>query len=125
MFARRVSMDQQEAESQGRPIGSALRMFLFAVAGALVASVILMIIPQRHGPSVLDPNPFSDVPGPIGKYQRFLFHLLDSPYVILPWFLVITFLAVSRRNKPKAWVYGFLAGFSLPSIIFHYLLHWI
>lgn len=116
-------MDQQQAGSPG--LGSALRMFLFAVAGALLSSVMLMIIPQRHGPSVLDPNPFSDVPGAIGKYQRLLLHLFDNPYVILPWFLVITFLAVSRHNKPKAWVYGFLAGFSLPSIIFHYLLRWI
>ena len=98
---------------------------MLTVAGALLASVMLLIIPQRRGPSVLEPDPFSDVPGPMGEYQRFLVHLLDSPYVILPWFLVITFLAVSRRNKPKAWVYGFLAGFSLPSIIFHFLLRWI
>lgn len=100
-------------------------MFLFVVAGALLASAMLLLIPQPHGSSVLEPNPYSDVPGRVGEYQRFLLHLFDSPYVILPWFLVITFLAVSRRGKPKAWVYGFLAGFSLPSIIFHYLLRWI
>jgi hypothetical protein len=118
-------MDQQQAGSHGPPTGSALRMFLVAVAGALLASVMLLIIPRPHGSSVLDPNPYSHVPGPLGEFQRFLLQLFDSPYVILPWFLVITFLAVSRRNKPKAWVYGFLAGFSLPSIIFHYLLRWI
>jgi hypothetical protein len=34
-------------------------------------------------------------------------------------------LAVSKREEPGSWVYAFLAGWSLPGIIFRYVLHWI
>jgi hypothetical protein len=52
-------------------------------------------------------------------------HYLTGPYVIVPWFLVMVYLAISKREQPKSWFYAFLAGLALPGIIFHDVLHWI
>jgi hypothetical protein len=116
--------------SQGsvpKPIGGALKMFLAATAGTLIVlgmQQISTLFPAPSRPSVLQSTPTPEGPDLVGYMFR-LQHLISGPYVILPWFLVMVYLAISRRNQPKSWLYALLAGGSLPSIIFHYILHWI
>jgi len=52
-------------------------------------------------------------------------YFLNSPYVVLPMFLVSIYLAISRRDEPKSWIFAFLAGVAIPLITFRWILHWI
>jgi len=52
-------------------------------------------------------------------------YFLNRPYVVLPMFLVWTYLAISRRDQPKSWIFAFLAGVAIPLIIFRWILRWI
>jgi hypothetical protein len=116
--------------SQGsvpKPIGGALRMFMVATAGALIVlgmQLIATFFPTPSRPSVLQPTSITERPDLLGYMSR-VQHFIFGPYVILPWFLVMVYLAISRRNQPKSWLYALLAGGALPGIIFHYILHWI
>ena len=42
---------------------------------------------------------------------------INSPYVILPVFVLWVFLAVSRRDQPRTWIFAFLAGYGLPFVL--------
>lgn len=105
------------------PISGELRTFLAAGSGILIGLVIALLNPSPHRTSILEPLPV-ETPGAVGFMFR-LQGLLTGPYVIVPWFFVMIYLAVSRRGQRKSWFYAFLAGLALPSIIFHYILHWI
>jgi hypothetical protein len=105
------------------PVSSALRVFLAGAAGTMVGLLLSFLSPTEHRPSVLEhlaPNP----PGP-GGYMFRLQHLITGPYVIVPWFLVMVYLALSKRDQPKSALYALIAGLALPSIVFHYVLRWI
>lgn len=113
-------------DSAPKPIGAALRMFLAATAGTLIVLALQLIptfFPKPSRPSVLQPTSTLEGPDLVGYMFR-LQHFMFGPYVILPWFLVMVYLAISRRNHPKSWRYALLAGCALPSIIFHYILNW-
>jgi hypothetical protein len=102
-------------------------MFMVAAAGALIVlgmQLIRTFLPAPTRPSVLQPISIPERPGILGYMSR-VQHLVYGPYVILPWFLVMVCFAIYRRNQPKSWLYALLAGAALPSIIFHYILHWI
>jgi hypothetical protein len=110
-----------------KSIGAALRLVLIATTGTLIV-LGMQLIPtfflEPTRPSVLQPT--STPQGP--DFVSYMFrqqHFISSPYVIVPWFLAMVYLAISRRNQPKSWLYALLAGGALPSIIFHYILHWI
>jgi hypothetical protein len=114
-------------DSAPKPIGVALRMFLAATAGTLIVLAMQLIstfFPAPSGPSVLQPTSTPEGPDLVGYMFR-LQHFISGPYVILPWFLVMVYLAIFRRNQPKSWLYALLAGGALPSIIFHFILNWI
>jgi hypothetical protein len=116
--------------SQGsvpKPIGGSLIMFLAATAGTLIVlgmQLIPTFFPAPSSPSVLKPTSIPTGPDPVGYMLR-LQHFVSGSYVILPWFLVMVYLAISRRSQPKSWLYALLAGCALPSIVFHYIFHWI
>jgi hypothetical protein len=105
------------------PIGSALRIFLAGAAGTLIGLVIAFLSPTPRRASVLEPLA-PETSSPVGYMFR-LQHLLTGPYVMVPWFLVMVYLAISKRDQPKSSFYALLAGLALPSIVFHYVLHWI
>jgi hypothetical protein len=42
---------------------------------------------------------------------------INSPYVILPVFMLWVFLAVSRCDQPRTWIFAFLAGYGLPFVL--------
>jgi hypothetical protein len=112
-----------------KPIGGALRMFLAAAAGTLIVlgmQLVQTFFPAQSRPSVLQPTSTPTGPGSIGyMFLLRLQHFISAPYVILPWFLAMVYLAISRRNQPKSWLYALLAGGALPTIIFRHILHWI
>ena len=100
---------------------------MVATAGALIVlgmQLVPTFFPTPSRPSVLQPTPIPEGPDFLGYMVR-VQHFVYGPYVILPWFLVMVYLAISRHNQPKSWLYALLAGAALPSIIFHYILHWI
>jgi hypothetical protein len=125
----------EQVTPQGHPsgsprpksIGATLRLYLIAAAGTLIVlgmQLIPTIFPEPSRPSVLQPNSTPEGPDFVRhmfRYQK----LISSPYVMLPWFLAMVYLAISRRNQPKSWLYALLAGAALPNIIFHHILHWI
>lgn len=125
----REDMDQSSSlERTGKavisiPISGALRTFLAGAAGTLIGLVIAFLSPSPRRASVLEPLA-AQPPGPEG-YIFHLQHSLTGPYVIVPWFFVMVYLAISKRDQPKSWFYALLAGWALPSIVFHYALHWI
>jgi hypothetical protein len=105
------------------PISGALRILLACATGALIGLVISFLTPSPRRPSVLE-SLTPEAPGLVGYTFR-LQHFLTGPYVIIPWFLVMVYLAISKRQQPKSWFYALFAGWALPSIVFHYVLHWI
>jgi hypothetical protein len=123
----RIEPDRRRSQvSVRKPIGGALRMFMVATAGALIV-LGMQLVPTfftASPPSVLQPTSFPEGPDVLGQMSR-LQHFIYGPYVILPWFLVMVYLAISRRNQPKSWLYALLAGAALPSVIFHFILRWI
>jgi hypothetical protein len=50
---------------------------------------------------------------------------LNSPYIIVPLFLVWTYLAISRRDQPRSWIFAFLAGVAVSMIVVHWTFRWI
>src|SRR6185295_7833169 len=102
-------MDQLTPQSQPsqrpipNPIGAPLKMFLSAMAGTLFVLGMQLIPTSRR--SVLQPTPIPEGPNPVVR----VLHFISSPYVFLPWFLVMMYFAISRRNQPKSWRYAFLA----------------
>jgi hypothetical protein len=104
-------------------ISNALKIFLAAAVGTLIGVFIAFLSPSARRTSVFEPIA-PEAPGPLGYILR-LQKLLTGPYVIVPWFLVMVCLAVSKRDQPKSLFYALLAGWAFPSIIFHFLLHWI
>jgi hypothetical protein len=114
-------------DSVPKPTGGGLKMFMIATAGALTVlgmQLIPTFFPAPSRQSVLEPTSIPEGPNLVGYMSR-VQHIVTGPYVILPWFLAMVYLAISRRNQPKSWLYALLAGGALPSIIFHYILHWI
>jgi hypothetical protein len=105
------------------PVGNSLKIFLAGAVGILMGVSIAFLSPSPRRTSVLEPvSPEAPVPlGYIFHFQK----LLTGPYVIIPWFLVMVYLAISKRDQPKSLFYALLAGWAFPSIIFYYLLHWI
>ncbi len=100
---------------------------MVATAGALIVlgmQLIPTFFPAPSRRSVLEPTSIPEGPDLLGYMSR-VQHFHSGPYVILPWFVVMVYLAISRRNQPKSWLYALLAGAALPGIIFHYILHWI
>ena len=104
------------------PLSGAFRIFLAGTAGTLIAA-LLEFVPGLPRGSVFERTLPPEGPGLVGYLFR-LQNFLTSPYVIVPWFLVMIYLAISRREEPKSWFYAFLAGCSLSSVMFHYVLHW-
>ena len=99
---------------------------MIATAGALIVVGMQFVSTffTASRPSVLQPSSIPEGPDALGQMSR-LHHFLTGPYVILPWFLVMAYLAISRRDQPKSWLYALLAGGALPGIIFHFILRWI
>ena len=119
--------DEQPDRPVPKPIGAALRLLLIAAAGTLIVlgmQLISTFFPEPSRPSVLQPTPT-----PVGpNFVSYIFtyrNFISSPYVMVPWFLAMVYLAISRRHQPNAWLYALLSGAALPSIIFHYILHWV
>ena len=122
-----TSRDRQSRSAVPKPINAALRLFLIAAAGTFIV-LGMQLIPSFFSaptrPSVLQPTSIPEGPDVVGQMSR-LQHLITGPYVILPWFLAMVYLAISRRDQPKSWLYALLAGGALPGIIFHFILPWI
>jgi hypothetical protein len=127
VVAVKIFLESQPAATKGslpKPIGSALRLFLAATAGTLASVLMLAISPVPTRPSVLQPDLYPNGPGLIGLIHR-LETIYSSPYFVLPVVLVFAFLAITRRDQKKAWIYAFLVGGSFPGILFHCVFHWI
>jgi hypothetical protein len=107
------------------PISGALRMLLAATAGTLASVLLFLISPAPIRPSVLQSDPYRDMPGLIGQILRLEQLIYSSPYFVLPVVMVFGFLAITRRDQKKSWIYAFLVGYSLPSLLFHFVFHWI
>jgi len=123
---KELAFTLEERKPQGaisKPITGSLRIFLAGSAGILVA-LALSLIPAMRSPSVLQRTLAPVNHGLAGDLFR-LQQVLTSPYVIFPWFAVMAYLAVSKREQPGSWFYAFVAGSSLPGIIFHSVLHWV
>jgi hypothetical protein len=106
------------------PISGALRIFLAGAAGALIGLVISSLTPAPRRASVFERSVTPESPDLVGYMFR-LQHFLIGPYVVVPWFLVMVYLAISKREQSKSWFYAFLAGLALAGIIFHDVLHWV
>jgi hypothetical protein len=115
--------DLKDATS-AKQLNGTVRNLIAGAAGALTYFVLPMLFPSPSRRSVLQPNIDPDTPGIIGMQYRLL-HLLNASYVILPVFLVWIYLAISRRDERKSWIYAFLSGYSLPFIILYWVLKWI
>jgi|HubBroStandDraft_1064217.scaffolds.fasta_scaffold203823_2 hypothetical protein len=100
----------------------ALRAFVAGAAGILTFCIMDLIDPQFVGfPSI---EPSASV---IFNLLLIFSYYLNSPYVVLPAALVWIYLAITRRDQPKSWIFAFLAGVAIPLIIFRFrwMLRWI
>jgi hypothetical protein len=105
-------------------LNGGLRNLIVGAAGALTYLVWRQITPTPGRGSVLQPAFEPGGPGLPGLASRYV-HLINSPYVVLPVFLLWIALAISKRNDRKSWLYAFLAGYLLPFILLHWVLDWI
>jgi hypothetical protein len=98
-------------------------MFLAVAAGTFASVLMLLIFPAPTRPSVFQADPYPDGPGLVGQIHR-LQQIYSSPYFVLPVVFIFAFLAITRRDQEKSWIYAFLVGCSLPGILFHFIFHW-
>jgi len=94
-----------------------LRILMAGAAGILTFCVMGLIYP----PFVAPPPPIDPKASVIFNLGIHVSYFLNSPYVVLPMFLVWTYLAISRRDQPKSWIFAFLAGVAIPLIIFRWI----
>jgi hypothetical protein len=104
-------------------MSSVLRQFIFVLLGVMVYLVLLAVTPRPVPPSVLQPNPRVEGPPSLTWLFR-VAEFIRTPYVQVFAFLIFLFQAVYRRDRHNSWIYAFLVGFSFPSILFHWVLHW-
>jgi hypothetical protein len=114
--------EPEEKSAIAIPISGALRILLAGAIGTLVGLVISLRIPAPARPSVLEPPGAG--PSGFAGYAFRLQHFLADRYFVLPCFLAMVYLAISKREQSKFWFYALLAGWALPAIVFHYVLHW-
>ncbi len=106
------------------PISGGAKNILAGAAGTLIGLAISFLTPGPRRASVFERTFTRESPDLIGYMFR-LQHSSLVPYVIIPWFLVMVYLAIFKREQPKSWLYALIAGWALPSIIFSYILRWI
>jgi hypothetical protein len=110
--------------ANAKRVNGGLRNLVVGAAGALVYLVLRQITPSPARGSVLRPTFEPDGSGLPGLASRYM-HLINSPYVVLPFFLIWIALAIFKRDDQKSWIYAFLAGYIFPFIILHWALDWI
>ena len=101
-----------------------LRVSAAALTGAAVYLMLVLLLPKAPSPSVLGPNPLAKA-GPIVAPQQQIMQFVNSPYVLVPFFLVICFLAISTRDRADSWINAAVAGYVLSALTFHWLFHWV
>jgi hypothetical protein len=97
-----------------------LTVLIAAAAGILTFCIVGFIDPQFVTLPPIEPSR-SVVSNLLVEFSYFL----NSPYVVLPTSLVWIYLAITRRDQPKSWIFAFLAGIAIPFIIFRWILRWI
>jgi len=102
---------------------AALRLLIYGLAGAAIYMFMRQVFPQPPPSSVLQPplDPHGSV---LLTINLRILKIINSWYVIFPWFLANVYLAASRRGRLDARLYAFLAGYTLPFITFHWILRW-
>ena len=104
-----------------------LRILVAGAAGILTFCIVGLVHPQSFKPRApVDPGAFVDRSAfVIFNLAVHVSNFLNSVYVVPLLFLVWTYLAITRRDKPKSWLFAFLAGVVLPFIIFRWIFRWI
>jgi hypothetical protein len=94
----------------------------------LAAGVVGALIPIFFHFAFRNPIPRSQFEHPFGPKSPKLMvpleiylHVINSLPFILVFSVSFILLAAFRRNRPNAWIFAFLAGVSMPYILFHWL----
>jgi hypothetical protein len=107
------SGDLQGHETRNGPRPN-VKVALSTLAGVLSYSVTNLLIPREHS------QPASFLGGPsIIRAQWSLIQLLENPKTVLVLSLIFALLAIYRYRRHDAWIFAFLAGFSLTHIVVH------
>jgi hypothetical protein len=96
------------------------RVLIAGAAGILTFCILAFIEPQGGASPPIDPKA-----SVLFNLSARVSRVLNSPYVVVPMFLVWTYLAISRRDRPKSWILAFLAGVAIACIILRWILHWV
>jgi len=107
--------DSQNSAIPSKPSSVSLRLLLSACVGILSCLMTLYLTPGDLLQGSL-PKPTANMPTLLKILFQFVgwFH---APVAQVVAIAVITFLAVRRRNRPEAWVYGFISGFAFTLIV--------
>jgi hypothetical protein len=108
-------------------ISPVLRQLIFVLLGVILYFVLFAVIHRQVRRSVLEPEvPEISSKGPpvfVWLFRGTEMLNKSAVFQISAFFLVL-FIAFYRRNQQKSWIYALLVGFGLPSILFHWVLHW-
>jgi hypothetical protein len=104
-------------------MSSILRQASFVLLGSVAFLILYAVTPKPVPRSVLVPDSGIEGPHPVAWLFR-IAEIYKSPYFQVGAFLLFLFLAVYQRNQERSWIYAFLVGFDLPSILFHWILRW-
>jgi hypothetical protein len=122
------------SQQSGTPTGAeaklsigTLRVLVTFAAGVLTFCIVGLVHPRSFEPlAPADPNAFVDRNAfVIFNLAVHVSNFLNSVYVVPLLFLVWTYLAITKRDQPKSWIFAFLAGLAIPLIIFRWIFRWI
>jgi hypothetical protein len=112
--------DGRTLDSHSKRSTETLRILIAGAAGILAFCVAGLLDPQFLALPPINPK----APA-IFNLSIHVSHFLNSPYMIVPLFLVWTYLAISRRDQPRSWIFAFLAGIAVSMIVVHWTFRWI
>jgi hypothetical protein len=107
-------------------ISPVLKQFIVILLGVIAYFIFSAVMPRPVRRSVLEP----ELPEVSSKAPPLLVRMfrgaemLRSSAVQISAFLMFLFMAFYHRDREKSWVYALLVRFGLPSILFHWVLHW-
>lgn len=117
-YIRNIVEGQEPAEPPaGKNGGAGLSLIALAV-GVLLYPLLLLVSPSLASKYFL---PQYTPRHSLLEMQYRIIHLIGRFEIQLAFFLLFAFLAIHRRQRPRAWIFAFLTGFSLP----YFILHWL
>jgi hypothetical protein len=100
-----------------------LKLLIAGISGVVINFLLRTVTMSYPPPSVLQPIPGAGGSAVFQLNYRVL-GVINSLYFVLPFFLFCAIAVFSKRDRPGAWLFAFLAGYTFTFIALHWILGW-